>query len=79
MIEKKYTIQEIKNMLCDWEDNMNPYKHVQNAAGIGAVQRFLTEVQDSPIQQQVHLTKFSQREGKIFQVDGKKYKLIKNN
>jgi len=72
MIEKKYTIQEIKNMLCDWEDNMNPYKHLQNAAGIGAVQRFLKEVQEQD-------SKFSQREGKIFQVDGKKYKLIKNN
>ena len=70
MPEKKYTVQEIKNMLCDWEYNMNPYKRLQNAAGIGAVQRFLKEVQDS---------KFSQREGKIFQVDGKKYKLIKNN
>lgn len=46
MIEQKqYTIQEIRNMLVEMADQMNPYKHIDAANGIKVVHQFLESVQ----------------------------------
>lgn len=44
-MEKQYTIQEIRDMLVEMADQMNPYKHIDAANGIAVVQQFLESVQ----------------------------------
>lgn len=45
MSDKTYTIQEIREMLVVYANEMNPYKYLDAAVGIIAVQDFLSEVQ----------------------------------
>lgn len=44
-MDKQYTIQEIRDMLVDMEEGMNPYKHLDAAYGIEVVQKFLESLQ----------------------------------
>ena len=43
---KKYTIQEVRNMICEFFDVRNPYKYLDEAAGHKAVQQFLETIQE---------------------------------
>jgi len=44
-MEKQYTIQEVRAMICEFFDNRNPYKYLDEAAGHVAVQQFLESIQ----------------------------------
>ena len=43
---KQYTIQEVRNMLCEFFEDRNPYKYLDEATGHRAVQEFLESIQD---------------------------------
>lgn len=46
MKDRKYTIQEIRDMLCKYANEMNPYKYIDAADGMVKVQKFLEGVQN---------------------------------
>jgi len=45
-MEKQYTIQEVREMICEFFEDRNVYKSLDEAAGHKAVQEFLQTIQD---------------------------------
>ena len=46
MSDKKYSIQEIRDLISDFEDSMNTYKYLDAEKGIKAVHSFLEQIQN---------------------------------
>ena len=42
---KTYTIQQVRKMLFEYADEMNPYQHLDTAKGFKAVHNFLCTIQ----------------------------------
>ena len=46
MSDKKYSIQEIRDLILDFQESMNTYKYLDAAQGIKAVHSFLEQIQN---------------------------------